>query len=117
MTETTADLVPLIHSGDFAKLRSELVKWRPQELAGALCDLRADDQVIAFRVLPRRAAAAVFEYMPPEGQRSLVKAMGQEEVAALLNHMSPDDRTWFLSELPANATKHLLALLTSFTGL
>src|SRR5213076_1115353 len=30
----------------------------------------------------------------------------------LLNHMSPDDRTWFLSELPANVTKQLLALLT-----
>jgi magnesium transporter len=38
--------------------------------------------------------------------------MGQEDVAALLNHMAPDDRTWFLSELPANVTKPLLALLT-----
>jgi Mg/Co/Ni transporter MgtE len=26
--------------------------------------------------------------------------------------MAPDDRTWFLSELPANATKQLLAYLT-----
>ena len=38
--------------------------------------------------------------------------MGQEDVAELLNHMSPDDRTLFLSELPANVTKQLLALLT-----
>ena len=50
--------------------------------------------------------------MPAECQQSLVKAMGQEDVAALLNHMAPDDRTLFLSELPANATKQLLALLT-----
>jgi magnesium transporter len=50
--------------------------------------------------------------MPPECQRALVKAMGQEDVAALLNSMSPDDRTLFLSELPANVTKHLLSLLT-----
>jgi magnesium transporter len=38
--------------------------------------------------------------------------MGHEDVAALLNHMAPDDRTVLLSELPANVTKHLLSLLT-----
>ncbi len=77
-----------------------------------LCELRSEDCVLAFRILDRRAASAVFEYMPPECQQSLVKAMGHEDVAALLNHMSPDDRTLFLSELPANATKQLLSLLT-----
>ena len=112
MSETVADLVPLIRSGDFATLRRELERRRPQELVGAFCDLRSDDQVLAFRILPRRAASAVFEYMPAECQQSLVKAMGQEDVAALLNHMAPDDRTLFFSELPANATRHLLALLT-----
>lgn len=108
MPDTIIDLVPLIRNGDFAKLREELVRWRPRELAEAFCGLRANDQVIAFRILPRRLAASVFEYMPPDCQRSLVQAMGQEDIAALLNHMS----TWFLSELPANVTKQLLALLT-----
>ena len=112
MPDTLVDLVPLIRSGNFAKLRDELLQLRPPELAAALADLRADDQVIAFRILPRRLAATVFEYMAPETQRALVKAMGQEDVAALLNHMSPDDRTLFLSELPANVTKQLLLLLT-----
>jgi magnesium transporter len=112
MPDTLVDLVSLIRSGGFAKLREELVRWRPPELAAALAGLRADDQVIAFRILPRRLAAAVFEYMPSSAQQALVKAMGQEEIAALLNQMSPDDRTWFLSELPANVTKQLLTLLT-----
>ena len=38
--------------------------------------------------------------------------MAQEDVAALLNDMAPDDRTMFLEELPAPATRQLLALLT-----
>jgi magnesium transporter len=38
--------------------------------------------------------------------------MAQEDVAALLNEMSPDDRTMFLEELPAPVTRQLLALLT-----
>ena len=112
MIETTSDLAALIRGGDFQKLREQLVERRPPELAAALSELRADDQVIAFRILPRGLAAAVFEYMPPESQYSLLKAMGQEDVAALLNRMAPDDRTSLLSELPANATKRLLELLT-----
>ena len=112
MAETQVDVVSLIRSGDFARLREELAVWRPQELAITLAELRADDRVIAFRILPRRLAASVFEYLSAEQQGALVKAMGQEDVAALLNHMSPDDRTWFLSELPANVTRQLLALLT-----
>jgi magnesium transporter len=112
MTETTLDLAVLIRGGDFSKLHDELSRRSPQDLAGAITKLRPDDQVLAFRILPRRTAAAVFEYLSHESQRALVKAMGQEDVAALLNQMSPDDRTWFLSELSANATKELLSLLT-----
>jgi magnesium transporter len=112
MTDTAADLVPLIRRGDFVTLRDELSGLRPPELAAALTHLRPDDQVIAFRILPRRLAAAVFEYMPADAQQALIKAMGQEDVAHLLNHMSPDDRTLFLSELPANVIKQLLSLLT-----
>ena len=38
--------------------------------------------------------------------------MAQEDVAALLNNMAPDDRTMFLEELPAEVTRQMLALLT-----
>lgn len=112
MSETALDVASLIRTGDLGRLREELLQWRPPQLAEQLGALRADDQVIAFRVLPRRLAATVFEYMPPVDQRALVKAMGQEDIAELLNQMSPDDRTLLFSELPANVTKQLLALLT-----
>src|SRR4030095_15726904 len=38
--------------------------------------------------------------------------MAQDDVAALLNNMAPDDRTLCLEELPAEATRQLLSLLT-----
>src|ERR1700722_3539273 len=99
MPSTTDDLVHLIRASDFGALRDELGQRAPQELAAFLCEWRADDRVLAFRILPRRQAAAVFEYMTPRCQQSLVKTMAQEDVSGLLNHMSPDDRTLFLSEL------------------
>jgi magnesium transporter len=83
-----------------------------QDLADALQHLAPDEQALTFRVLPRPLAADVFEYLPLAFQRTLVQAMATEDVAGLLNAMAPDDRTLFLSELPANATKQLIALLT-----
>ena len=102
----------LIRLSHLAHLRERLVGLRPPEIAAVILGLRKDEQVIAFRVLPRTLAAAVFEYLEPAAQRALVKTMGQEDVAALLNHMAPDDRTLLFGELPANVTKHLLSLLT-----
>ena len=62
------------------------------DLAQALTELDLDGQVVAFRVLPRKAAATVFEYLSHHEQRALLKAMAQEEVASLLNAMADDDR-------------------------
>jgi magnesium transporter len=101
-----------IKSTDFPRLRDRLAGFRPVEVAAAMLDLKADQQVIAFRVLPREFASDVFEYLPAPAQEALVKTMGQEDVAALLNHMAPDDRTLLFGELPANVTKHLLSLLS-----
>ncbi len=99
-------------SGDLAGLRAALTSLRPPEAAEALSALSKEDLVIAFRVLPRRFASDVFEYFPAALQEALVKTMGQEDVAEVLNHMSPDDRTLLFGELPANVTKQLLSLLT-----
>jgi magnesium transporter len=90
-----------------------MVRNRPSsDLAKVLTDLAPEDQVVAFRVLPRKVAAATFEYLSHDAQQTLLKAMAQEDVAAILNEMAPDDRTMFLEELPASATQQLLALLT-----
>ena len=111
-TGLVSDIQDLIRSTDFAKLRERFISMRPTEIASAILDLEPNEQVVAFRVLPRKLAAEVFEYLHPAAQGVLVKTMGQEDVAALLNHMAPDDRTLLFGELPANVTKHLLSLLT-----
>ena len=108
----SSEIQDAIKLPDFARLRDQLLGFRPVEVAEALQDLEAGEQVMAFRVLSREFASDVFEYLPPEAQAALVKAMGQEDVAAVLNHMAPDDRTLLLGELPANVTKQLLSLLT-----
>ena len=54
----------------------------------------------------------MFEFLDLPTQQRLLKALGQEEVAGILNDMAPDDRTALLDELPAAATKQMLLLLS-----
>jgi magnesium transporter len=89
-----------------------LVNWSPFDIAQLIETQAIEDQVIVFRVLPRKLAATVFEYLNIEGQERLLKAMAQDDIAALLNNMAPDDRTLLLDELPATVTRQMLALLT-----
>ena len=105
-------LAEAIEKRDFAGIRDVLVNWTPPSIASVIKELPIGDQVIVFRVLPRKCAASVFEFLQHERQETLLRAMGQEETSGILNNMAPDDRTVLLEELPASATKRLLALLT-----
>ncbi|MDQ3252842.1 MAG: magnesium transporter, partial [Acidobacteriota bacterium] len=106
------DLEHLIRARDFVAVRDTLERLPPPDLANLLETLETEEQVIAFRILPRKLATTVFEYINLETQEQLLKAMAQGEVATLLNDMAPDDRTMLLEELPATVTKQMLALLT-----
>jgi len=108
----SSDLQEVIRTRDFVKLRDLLKNWPAPDVAGLIKGLPDEDQVIVFRVLPRDLAAAAFEFLSLGSQARLLRAMGQEEVAAILNHMADDDRTLLLEELPAAATKQMLELLS-----
>jgi magnesium transporter len=110
--EPALDLARVIESRNFASLQEMLKHWTPPTAAGLIETLPVEQQVLAFRVLPRDLAADVFEYLPLEAQEHLLKAMAKEEVAKILNEMAPDDRTALLDELPATVTQQLLQLLT-----
>ncbi len=94
------------------RLRDMVRNRSESDLARVLTDLTVEDQAVVFRVLPRKVAAATFEYLSQDDQETLLKALAKEDVAAILNNMAPDDRTMFLEELPAVVTQQLLNLLT-----
>ncbi len=107
-----SDLDRVIRARDFPALHEMLKHWSPPTTAELMEGLPVEQQVVAFRLLPRDLAADVFEYLPIEAQERLLKAMATEEAAKILNEMAPDDRTALLDELPAAATRQLLNLLT-----
>ena len=102
----------LIEARNFGALREVFREWPPADVAQVILDLPEDEQVIIFRVLPHALAADVFEYLDFDAQQKLLHAMAHEQVVAILNEMSPDDRTAFLEELPSAAARQLIRLLT-----
>src|SRR5207247_3267583 len=91
----------LIAERNFGALRELFREMPPADVAEVILDLPEDEQVIIFRVLPAALAADVFEYIGVEEQQKLLRAMAHEQVGAILNEMSPDDRTALLEELPS----------------
>ncbi|MBI5474809.1 MAG: magnesium transporter, partial [Ignavibacteriae bacterium] len=106
------EISALIAARDFTTLKDVFVDWDPADLADLITDLPDESQAIVFRLLPRILAAHTYEYLDRDSQKSLLKAMGQEQVAAILNDMSPDDRTALFEELPSVAVQQLIDLLT-----
>jgi magnesium transporter len=111
-TVETIDVQQAIRERDFGKLREVLGRWEPSAVAAEIRNLPVAEQAVVFRVVPRQCAADVFEFLDVAAQERLLKALGQEQVAAILNDMADDDRTALLEELPAAATKQMLAVLT-----
>jgi magnesium transporter len=106
------ELEALIQSRDVNTLRDVLSDLLPPDLAEVIQDVPERDQAVLFRLLPTSMAAETFEYLDRETQMSLLKTLGQQEVATVLNEMRPDDRTALLEELPGSVVQQLIALLT-----
>ncbi len=107
-----ADLEELIEGKNWDELREGLAGLDPSDIAELVTDLPPEEQGVIFRVLPRDLAARTFEYLPLPRQEELARSLSNAEVHAILNEMTPDDRTRLLEELPAEATRRLLETLS-----
>jgi magnesium transporter len=106
------EIESLIAERKLSILKEILSDWTPADIADLIIDLPEQDKVIVFRVLPVDLATDTFEHLEFDTQEELLKAMGNEEAAAILNDMSPDDRTALLEELPGASAKRLIQLLS-----
>ncbi len=107
------EIKSLIDERKLSTLKEVLSDWSPADIAELIAELTENEQAVVFRVLPHDLAADTFEYLEFDMQVTLLKAMGKEEVASILNEMSPDDRTALLEDLPSSAARQMMMLLSS----
>src|SRR6478672_4339215 len=99
-----ADFEEIIKAKNWDELREVLTELDPPDIADLIIDLPPEEEGIIFRLMPREKASVVFGYLPGEVQRGLMKSLNHEQLQSIVNEMTPDDRTRFLEELPAEVT-------------
>jgi len=105
------EIQDLIRNDDFETLKDVFYDWLPADMARLIEDLPEDEQSVAFRAVPAGMAPQTFEYLTLEAQKILLESLSRIELAAILNGMSPDDRTELLEDLPEEKAADLVALL------
>lgn len=98
---------------DLNKLKLDLNCLQPVDAGDYIAQLPEQERAIAFRLLNKRQAIDVFEYLPPEVQQELINSLHNVQVAQIVEAMSPDDRAELFDELPAKVVKRLLQELST----
>ena len=88
----------------------ELV-FNPADIAEKLSELRPDERLLAFLKVPKEYKADVFSHLDADFQEGTIESLGNEEVAEILNAMTPDDRTALLEDFPDELIKYSINLL------
>ncbi len=102
----------LLEQRQFDTLRRSLASMNAVDIARLLEELPPEQEVVAFRLLPKALAVQVFEQMEPDQQQRLLQSFTTEGARELVEAMSPDDRAALMDEVPAMVARRLLQLLS-----
>jgi magnesium transporter len=108
----TQQLNGLLEAGNYDGVKLLLRPVQEVDIAEAIGGLPRTLQALAFRLLPKDEAIAVYEYLEPSVQQTLLERLRSSEVLELVEEMSPDDRVDLFDELPAKVVRRLLAELS-----
>ena len=92
----------------FADLRILLLDMEPADIASFLEELKENDRVLFFRLLPKQLASDVFVEISSDTQEDLIKIFSDKELKEIINDMFLDDTVDIIEEMPSNVVKRIL---------
>lgn len=93
-------------------LKHRLHEMSSAEITAELQELSAQDRAVSFRLLSKRTAVEVFDFMDVGSQRELLEAFTEDEALQLFETLEPKDRVQLLDELPAVVARQFLSQLS-----
>ncbi|MBD2236745.1 magnesium transporter [Aulosira sp. FACHB-113] len=102
----------LLEEGDLRGAKAILVPVQPADIAEAIEGLPEAMHALAFRLLSKDEAIAVYEYLDYSIQEQLLEELKSQDVRDIVDRMSPDDRARLFDELPAKVVNRLLEQLS-----
>ncbi len=107
-----SELEILLKQENWSGAKVILQPVQPVDIAEAIAQLPEAMQALAFRLLDKDEAIAVYEYLAPSVQQVLLQDFNRQDVRTIIDRMSPDDRVRLFDELPAKVVRQLLVQLS-----
>ncbi len=102
------EILELIESKKFARLREMLVDINPADIASFLDEVELKELPVVFRILPKELAADVFVEMDTDMQQVLIESFNDKELREVMDELFMDDTVDIIDEMPASVAKRIL---------
>jgi len=103
------EILDLLESKQYTVLRQRLSEMNEADVAAVLEELKEQEMLKIFRILPKDMAADVFSYMEVDSQQYIITSLSEKDAAGIIDNLMADDATDLLEEMPASIVKRLLA--------
>ncbi|WP_326699073.1 magnesium transporter [Streptomyces sp. NBC_01754] len=110
--EPSESLQDIVKAHRLLAAQEWLGTYQPHVVADELARMNAVDAGVAFRLLDKDRALAVFEELEPVNQQQILEGLRDRAFLDLVEGMEPDDRVRMLNEAPAKVAKRVLAGLS-----
>ena len=107
-TVNQENAINLLRTRQYAKLKELLEVLNPADIATLFEDLKANEIILLFRLLPKDLAAETFVEMEPEHQQALIDDFNDSELKEVVDELYIDDAVDLIEEMPANVVKRIL---------
>ena len=110
-----------LRSKQYQPLRELLGEMNPADIAEIMEALLDDGEIrdfeltLLYRLLPKDLAADVFVELNSDMQETLISALSDKELRAVLDDMYLDDTVDIIEEMPANVVSRILKNVDSAT--
>ncbi len=98
----------LLDMRDFSGIREILAEENVVDTALMFEELAQEDFLRIFRMLPKELASDIFSYMSTEAQQSVIEAITDRELSAIIDELFLDDTVDLIEEMPASVVKRML---------
>jgi len=102
------DIIELIASKQYTKLKAILSDMEPIDIAALFDDLPERNMPILYRLLPKELAAEVFVELDTDTQEMLIRGFSDTELTEVLDELYLDDAVDIIEEMPANVVKRII---------
>lgn len=98
----------LLDMRNFSEIRKILAEENVVDTALMFEELAEEDFLRIFRMLPKELASDIFSYMSTEAQQSVIEAITDRELSAIIDELFLDDTVDLIEEMPASVVKRML---------